>query len=648
MSTPIPAFNPTSSFSSSTSSTPGMEELDLPSIYDHQRKYIATLTKQLPEEGSQQMATSFTLRKDVSISSVSTVSISSHSNTTGTQLVTLNAPTTIKLELEAQGPFRFQPAPAPSPEPEWDELASDIIYLKLASTDGKRSSAGATAAGTILIAYADGRVDVCLDLVKVEAVWCRPGAPHSSPVTLALETINLNFLSYFRPAPPPQQARPSPSSLQPLLTSAPLHPRFLASNHPVLMRDAVYGDSVYVTHNFGVHAIWLGWMSDVRRALERKDATEDFKSLQDLLDDLLEQDEGLSHVVQLLDTVDPAMRITFPVVGCAVSSDVFVDYSLLAFTSHHQAVGMELNVRVPEPQANEIGIMAEAAPHLRALRKSSDALNNNTTLVQSTDKNQPSGQSASSPPPAYAAYNAAPFVGVTPYRPPPLPPVPSVIVGKTEADPTQLRQFATAVATMAEYHRSLGVTAGVLEERVFLLTKERDRQMAVTMTLKNRVDKLVGRDSVAGQRQATLAKFNRISAIQPTLLKRIDWVLQRLMDTYNGALTEKEKAYFEELKRMRKQILPTADGNSLLSKADMLSKQLELLMPTVKDINEKEKAMKEGQIQSNKLGTKQMLDIGRKLGSEDIQIKETVSKIQTLASRMGLATAGLPDETASD
>ncbi|KAG8769808.1 hypothetical protein FRC20_004315 [Serendipita sp. 405] len=309
---------------------------------------------------------------------------------------------------------------------------------------------------------------------------------------------------------------------------------------------------------------------------------------------------------------------------------------------------MELNVRVPEPQANEIGIMAEAAPHLRALRKSSDALNNNTTLVQSTDKNQPSGQSASSPPPAYAAYNAAPFVGVTPYRPPPLPPVPSVIVGKTEADPTQLRQFATAVATMAEYHRSLGVTAGVLEERVFLLTKERDRQMAVTMTLKNRVDKLVGRDSVAGQRQATLAKFNRISAIQPTLLKRIDWVLQRLMDTYNGALTEKEKAYFEELKRMRKQILPTADGNSLLSKADMLSKQLELLMPTVKDINEKEKAMKEGQIQSNKLGTKQMLDIGRKLGSEDIQIKETVSKIQTLASRMGLATAGLPDETASD
>ncbi|KAG8820318.1 hypothetical protein FRC17_010202 [Serendipita sp. 399] len=539
MSTPVPAFNPTSSFSSSTSSAPGMEELDLPSVYDHQRKYITTLSKQLPSDNSQQPETSSTLRRDISISSVSTISISSHSNPTTHSLVTLNAPTTIKLDLEAQGPFRFQPAPAPSPEPDWDELASDIIYLKLGSSDGKRSSTRTTAAGTILIAYADGRVDVCLDLVKVEAVWCHPGASPSSPVTLVLETINLNFLSYFRPAPPPQQARPSPTALQPLLTSAPLHPRFLASNHPVMIRDAVY-----------------------------------------------------------------------------------------------------------EPQANEIGIMAEAAPHLQALQKSSDALSR-STLAQSSDRAQSSGISTSSPP-AYAAYNSAPFVGVVPYRPPPIPPVPPVVVGKTEADPAQLRQFATAVATLAEYHRTLNVTAGILEERVFLLTKERDRQSAVAMTLKSRTEKLVGRDGVGGQRQVTLAKYNRISSIQPTLLKRIDWVLQRLMDTYNGALTEKERQWFDELKRMRKQVLSSADGSSLVSKTEMLSKQLELLMPTVQEINKKEKAIKEEQNHSNKLGTKQMLDIGRKLGSEDIHIKETVSKIQTLASRMGLATAGLPDENGSE
>jgi nucleoporin NUP82 len=176
MNSPTPAFHPSTAFSSSTSSTiTSTEELDLPTIYDHQRKYISTLTKQLPQEESTEVATSNSLLKDSSISSVSTASVLSN-KTRGpvSQLVTVNAPNNIKLEVEPQGPFRFQPAPAPSSAPDWDETATDIFYSVPILQQDKPSKDKLISMGILLVAFADGRVDVCLDLIKVEAVWTRP------------------------------------------------------------------------------------------------------------------------------------------------------------------------------------------------------------------------------------------------------------------------------------------------------------------------------------------------------------------------------------------------------------------------------------------------------------------------------------------
>lgn len=176
MSSPTPTFYPSYSFSSSTSSTvASFEELDLPTLYDHQRKYVAALCKQIPDEDqpSTKGLSSSTLTKDASISSVSTVSVSNKSGAT-VQFVTLRAPNTIKLEPEPQGPFRFQPAPAPTSTPEWDEMATDIFYSCPFVEEVNKGGKLPPAAGLLLVAFADGRVDVCLDLVKVEAVWSRP------------------------------------------------------------------------------------------------------------------------------------------------------------------------------------------------------------------------------------------------------------------------------------------------------------------------------------------------------------------------------------------------------------------------------------------------------------------------------------------
>lgn len=177
MSSSAPEFHPAHSFSSSTSSISDLNDLDLPTVYDHQRKYISTLLKQLitKEVPSQRPPSTYGLRQDSSLASDTTASASFNANfqSTANKLVTLHAPTTIKRSVESQGPFGFQPAPYGGLT-EWDEMASDILYLTPFSDSSKRENQGLPAVGIMLLSFNDGRVEISLDLVKVEAIWSRP------------------------------------------------------------------------------------------------------------------------------------------------------------------------------------------------------------------------------------------------------------------------------------------------------------------------------------------------------------------------------------------------------------------------------------------------------------------------------------------
>lgn len=174
MSSPVPEFHPAHSFSSSTSSVGALDELDLPTLYDHQRKYVSALSKQLhsTETALPSERSTYGLSKDASITSESAASTASTSTARKSQLVTLSAPTTIKRELESQGPFRFQPGPVGALTA-MEDVASDILYLCPFSDDAKRENKNIPAVGIVLISFTDGRVDVCLDLIKIEAVWTR-------------------------------------------------------------------------------------------------------------------------------------------------------------------------------------------------------------------------------------------------------------------------------------------------------------------------------------------------------------------------------------------------------------------------------------------------------------------------------------------
>ena len=74
-------------------------------------------------------------------------------------------PTYLRYSLARQGPFLLQPAPRELDGSE-ESLAYDIAYVHL-----DHGESGTGELGFIFLGYSDGKVDLCLDVEKVEAQW---------------------------------------------------------------------------------------------------------------------------------------------------------------------------------------------------------------------------------------------------------------------------------------------------------------------------------------------------------------------------------------------------------------------------------------------------------------------------------------------
>jgi nucleoporin NUP82 len=121
------------------------ESADLAAMYDYQRKYVTALLKQLPPG---------TVFPAVSRS------------------ILMHPPKTIKNLPAVQGPFLLQPAPRQLDGSDGGD-ATDVVHMTFSpsgSTDEDQKDE-TERLGVVLIAYQDGRVDVCLDVEKVEATW---------------------------------------------------------------------------------------------------------------------------------------------------------------------------------------------------------------------------------------------------------------------------------------------------------------------------------------------------------------------------------------------------------------------------------------------------------------------------------------------
>lgn len=190
---------------------------NLTTLYDHQHKYVASLVKQLPT-GTVFPAVSRT--------------------------VVMHPPKTFKSRPARQGPFLLQPSPRSLTGSDAGN-ATDITYLNFGNADGSDPNEGVHHLGIVLVAYQDGRIDVCLDVEKVEARWeHKSNSLKDLPMLAVYETVDLGLVT-------------SLITLTVTPSGAPMLD-LLQGNFPAFLVDSVHDDTVYVYHAFGVHALDLG------------------------------------------------------------------------------------------------------------------------------------------------------------------------------------------------------------------------------------------------------------------------------------------------------------------------------------------------------------------------------------------------------
>ncbi|KAF8592657.1 hypothetical protein K439DRAFT_1650279 [Ramaria rubella] len=576
--------------------------LSLSTLYAYQLKYVVSLSKQLPTTPS-------TLFPSTSRS------------------VPISAPSIVRSPPMRQGPFLFQPAPR-----ELEGLggnATDLLYINVEGTSSLHAEeeGNEERLGVLALAYSDGKVDICLDVEKVEALW--ESSRHSSadvsacdlPMVAVYETIDLGLVSILS-----QLTTSEPVSwLGNQQTGSTNLLELLHYNHPVFVSDPIYQDSIYIYHSFGVHCLNMSrWLQPLASSL-RDDVDQQVKKL-------VNGRVG-TEVTCMWDTFSPDSRSSQPVAGIMLPSDIYLSYSMFSVTTSLDIRVLELSLR--------IGV---------------------ESLEDSTSKSKPSSNLPSLP---LSVVNSIPSIEAKdsslvsllskePYEPPRA--ISNEAVGdirklrmkgsantrrEIEITPELLRQFATTVQQFQSHIRDIHLALHGLQNRLMLQTKEFQRQQDKYMEIVTRTEKLNGpEDNRLKQR------FERATAEQKRLLTRSDKMLQTLMNMSSPVLNDHEKRWFAELKRMKTDVLGegTYDSASLKARTDALSNKLEYYLPSLRDLSKRQEQQRQ-ETASNPvvLGRAQELRILMRLGEHKKMLSDAVQKIEQMAQKLNVELEGHPN-----
>jgi len=279
-----------------------------------------------------------------------------------------------------------------------------------------------------------------------------------------------------------------------------------------------------------------------------------------------------------------------------VTNDVWVNYTVFALTSTYRIIPIEQQLRVQE------------------------------TLQESTSMSRPASSTSTKPPSAHNTLSLSNFARapafasllVEPYNVPrapstlKLPKLPATRVGIDEiTSGEQLAQVARALEMLMTQRTATLPVLYSIQARLELMAKEYPRQRAFSAQMLSTLQKMAKE-----RRPETEGRLQALVVRQEEILARIDRVLQRLMDSYSKELTEYEVKWFKELARMRKEVSGTSDGRSLKSRALLAQEQLEMLRPALMRLQEEEERKRRDPESNQTLGTRQMLDIGKRLGTE--------------------------------
>ncbi|SCZ91855.1 BZ3500_MvSof-1268-A1-R1_Chr5-3g08179 [Microbotryum saponariae] len=607
-----------------TSSTPTKSAAapHLSSLYARQLQYVHQLVRQASRAG----ASSSNLESEgMDIDPTIQDSLKDH-------LVHLTAPRfgAGNAIPKVQGPFLLQPEPIEldhGEDCELDSLATDLLYLYYEPQDRMRvgDKEVKIGLGVVGIAYLDGKVDLCLEVEKVEARWEEGSAElrgeeeekdalDELPSLCVYETIDLGLVRELDE----QQARASMT---------------LEGGWVSFIKDPLYVDTIYLQHPLGSHCIVLSrWLDDLVDTLNPRLETgqEDEEKQAHEMNKAVRASEP-SQVVWIVKTVNPIAAsddsttadattpLSVPVVGMDLINDVYLGYTMLLVTSSLQLVAIELSLRVDS------------------------SLLPSTTLSSSTHR----GKGLSNEPPPYLSLLETPFKTPSILTSSSQHVLPRQVVPKSLANkgaletvtPDSLRFIAKSVEALRTRLSDLVDASDQVQNRIELQLAELGRQLTKVHELRKIIaGGLIQETSLnAGDEERVLKdRIGKAKERQEALLKRTDRILQGLMDRHAPSVSTFERKWFDELKRLEGEIEggKEGDGPGLTTRVERLVEKVEMLKPGLEEMKKKKTEGPSG-AGNLVLGGTQLHKVEEKLAEEAELIMEARRKVEKLSQALG-------------
>ncbi|OSD04378.1 hypothetical protein PYCCODRAFT_1433763 [Trametes coccinea BRFM310] len=579
----------------SASTSGGQPSSDgLTTLYDYQRKYVNALLKQLPP-GTAWPATN--------------------------RLVPIHPPTTIKNAPARQGPFLLQPAPRNLEGSEGGD-ATDIVYLSFGDDAAEESEGETERLGLVLVSFQDGKVDLYLDVEKVEARWeSKLHSTNELPMLATYESIDLGIVSSLNAAGKSAKGE----SLFDLVQG----------NHPVFLNDPIHDDTVYIYHAFGVHVLQLEPLLK-SLAVALREANNDSGSAAGSLEATLES-VAQTDVQPILLTFSVEQQSSSPVIGVAVPNDVYLTYSIFILTSVMRMSVFPLNLRSESPCTPEVEEPPSAAP----TPGGPPALPAPTQPRHASPQKAPQAVAKEEPSAYVSLLEEDPFkIPQAIARPSGLPSNPrlslptNVTKGEFMITPDTLRYLGTVVEHISAQIRDIQLAHRALETRASLQEKEFKRQRDKCAEMLDTAREM----GLKGKTQ--LERIARMQETQRALLARLDRALQGLMAKASPELSENETKWFEELRRMKQEVVGASkyDDRSLVARAKLLRREVDRLLPHLKEMREKEEARQKSLIQSREaLGLSQAFELGKRSTEERTRISLMEAELLRMANILDIS-----------
>jgi nucleoporin NUP82 len=346
-----------------------------------------------------------------------------------------------------------------------------------------------------------------------------------------------------------------------------------ALNAPMFVPDPIHPAVVYLQHAFGVNAI----------------------SVQPWAAQLLSGGELKPTDVACLVQASPSK----PIVGMVTFCNITLGYGLLALATTGQLGAVELDFRV-----QDTGLAVQSTPIEETEADTQSLLSSPfdvDALLANIEK---------------TAFNPRAAVRKLPDAGKPL----------TTIGPEHVRALAEVSDQVGARALAIGKASADTEARLDLALTEYRRQLGVLRAASQGITDVRSRAAANAERTASMA------AAQAALGARLDAVLAALLAEYRPEIGAVERAWFDELERLRARIqgsggLGRRPAPGMAQRSQVLREQLAVVTPLAKGLN---KGDEDGQY-----GNRQLKPLRAALDGRSDELARMMRRVEALSIRVG-------------